>query len=186
MFTNNYYKAVLPSKLLNRSYQFSDIEPAWAAMSEHIYGSSVYCSENIENLLKQRLSKFAYGTGNVGTGYCFGSGNTPATVNDTTLSGDFIDTSSYNVSVSVNKDNSTQYMTNFETLYTITNISSEDITIGEVALCYYMQGRKTSNASMCYCPWIIERTALETPITIPAGGVGQVTYTICVNHSPTA
>ena len=28
----------------------------------------------------------------------------------------------------------------------------------------------------------VERTVLETPVTIPAGGVGQVTYTIRMNY----
>lgn len=59
---------------------------------------------------------------------------------------------------------------------TITNNNETDITIGEVGIVY----QTGSSYSVLF-----ERTVLESPITIPAGGVGQVTYTIRMNY-PTA
>ena len=58
---------------------------------------------------------------------------------------------------------------------TITNNNATDITIGEVGIVY--QGSNTAA--------LLERTVLDSPITIPAGGVSQITYTIRMNY-PTA
>lgn len=60
-------------------------------------------------------------------------------------------------------------------IYTITNGTSEDVTISEIGYIaqYYSGG--------CYHNALLDHTLLEEPVTIPAGGVGQVTYTITFN-----
>ena len=65
-------------------------------------------------------------------------------------------------------------------LYTITNTGSSAFTIGELGLIAATYTNVSTN-SKC----LVERTVLDTPVTIPAGGIGQVEYTITFNY-PTA
>lgn len=60
-------------------------------------------------------------------------------------------------------------------IYTITNGTSEDVTISEIGyIAQYYSGGYYHHA-------LLDHTLLEEPVTIPAGGVGQVTYTITFN-----
>ena len=109
----------------------------------------------------------------------FGTGNALPTINDYKLSGEIIKgLSSSNVTTTqvfehvgdVNK---------LVTTYTISNTTSSDIIIGEIGIMntirvYYQK----SNSYDVYVPILLERTALDEPITIPAGGIGRVTYTL--------
>jgi hypothetical protein len=70
-------------------------------------------------------------------------------------------------------------------VYTISNTTGADITIGEVALAFTTYYRDSSNYYHFF-PTLYERTALEQPVTIPAGNVGQVTYTIRIAVPMTA
>lgn len=116
---------------------------------------------------------------NGGYGVVFGSGSTPPTIDDYTLSGDVITgiTVSYTTENSVSDDYTSA---TYSKTYTITNNNSEAITIGEIALvgeeCW--QSQYSSNTRYYHGFILYERTVLEEPIVIPAGGVGQVTYTI--------
>ena len=104
----------------------------------------------------------------------FGTGDTPPTINDYNLSGYFI-TGLVATQVTTNLINSDSL--SISTLYTLTNTSAEAVTIKEVGLgqsfCY-------SGNSKNSC--LVDRTVLDTPVTIPAGGVGQVEYTITFNY----
>ena len=60
-------------------------------------------------------------------------------------------------------------------IYTITNGTSEDMTIAEIG--YIVQ----AYADGYYHNALLEHTVLDEPVTIPPGGVGQVTYTITFN-----
>ena len=61
--------------------------------------------------------------------------------------------------------------------YTITNNGSEAVTIAEVAImARILTDANGSNAAATLQLW--ERTVLDYPVTIPAGGIGQVTYTV--------
>jgi hypothetical protein len=107
-------------------------------------------------------------------GYCyagtwFGSGTTPPTRDDFSLENIITEgvTISHPSAVSVTEtDDYVEYSVTFGVTAT------ETVTISEVGL--FM-----SNYVM------VERTVLETPITIPAGQSKQVTYTIRMNY-PTA
>lgn len=104
--------------------------------------------------------------GSIQTGYTnkggvvFGEGTEPPTYEDYKLSGTPI--TGINATVTNNNKNEA---TELEYVYTITNGNSEAITIAEI-------GIVTSGY------YLLERSLLDTPITIPAGGIGQVTYRI--------
>lgn len=111
-----------------------------------------------------------------------GTGTTPPAFDDYGLSGSIIKTISSAVtstSKTVEEDGIT-----ISTTWTVTNTSDEAITIGEIAFWGGYNGSSNVNSSsaskMC-----IERTVLEEPLTIEAGGVGQLTYTIRLKY-PTA
>ena len=178
MFTKNFYNAYVPIQLTNTSIPIAHVVPI-ADFSSYNTNTSVICNDAFDALMKDRVVDFAVDSTSADVnGLCFGTGNTPATIDDTTLSGDFIAPSNYTWSYTVTHNNDVKGATEFEAIYTITNTSGNDMTIGEVALCCYVSGRLSSGGSLKYCPFVIERTAFETPITIPAGGVGQVTYTL--------
>lgn len=92
----------------------------------------------------------------------FGDGNTPPTVDDYQLSGSHFTTCSANVSISFDSDSNS-----FAALYTLTNTGTEEFVVREVGVFYYSG--------------MVVREVLDSPVTIPAGGVGQVTLTIKVN-----
>lgn len=114
-------------------------------------------------------------------GVSFGTGNTPPSFDDYALSGDAVTSVSFTLMRQCEVDDNGCTLT---CVYTITNTGSEDVTIGEVGIWgrydyYYSSGNRRAVYPL------IERTVLDTPVTIPAGGVGQVTYTIRMNY-PTA
>ena len=106
------------------------------------------------------------------SGVVVGSGTTPPTAQDYKLENQ-ITTVSGNVAYNTTQDADG---VTINSIITVTNTADTDITIGEVGLYVNTSGNWT---------WMAERTVLETPVTIPAGGVGQVTYTIRMNY-PTA
>jgi hypothetical protein len=113
-------------------------------------------------------------------GVIFGNGTTPPTRDDYCLSGDVISTvtSTANGGFTTDADGATGTYT-----YTLTNTGTADITIGEVGL--IAGGHSTSSRTAPDYKCLLERSVLDEPVTIPAGGVGQVTYTIRMNY-PTA
>ena len=115
-----------------------------------------------------------------GFGTFFGSGNTAPTIDDYKLSGSVIQniTYSYVLNNSFNEDGSAGEAS---VTYTITNNNEHEITIGEIGL-FCEAYWSTAYNKYTHFFFMLERTALETPITIPAGGVGQVTYTIRMNY----
>lgn len=135
----------------------------------------------IKTLLSSFLSALYTSESSSATcGVAFGTGNTDPTVDDYKLSGNFISgISSSNVlyDVSVERGEGETIIT---AIYTITNTTGADITIGEIALVGRAGGRNSSNFSSTFRNFLIERTALETPVTIPATKIGQVTYKITI------
>ncbi len=93
----------------------------------------------------------------------FGTGNTAPALEDYQLSGELVTKAS--LSSSSNQGDS---VTRVSRVYKVTNSGTEDLTIGEVGIRYMLDGEYV----------LIERTALETPVTIAPGGVGNVTYTL--------
>jgi hypothetical protein len=106
-------------------------------------------------------------------GIVFGTGSAEPTFDDYRLSGDLITTISSSASVTATLDDDG---CTFVGTYTLTNTGSDGITVKEIGLLM------SNNSGPVM---LIERTVLDEPVTIPAGGVGQVTYTIRFNY-PTA
>lgn len=112
--------------------------------------------------------KTAIATGSSANGVFFGTGDATPTVDDYTLAGDVISGISITASKnSVGKELDAGYA-ELTTVYGISNNNTEEVTVREIALAYY--------------GCILDRTVLDTPVTIPAGGIGQVTYTIRMNY----
>lgn len=121
-----------------------------------------------------RYSSVIWDTNN--SGILLGKGTTKATIDDVRLDSQI--TTGLSVSVSTSVDD------NYDRVLSllVTNNSSEPITIGEIGMQGWVYtGNNTTSSAYC----LVERTVLDNPVTIPAGGIGQVTYTIRFNY-PTA
>lgn len=114
-------------------------------------------------------------------GVVFGTGNVAPTIDDYKLSGELVtglNTSNVTFVTTDTYENGRRTRT---VVYTISNTADADITIGEVGLVGFIRGASSSSSSYTYNNQVLlERTALEEPVTIPAGGVGRVTYSITV------
>ena len=106
-------------------------------------------------------------------GILIGSGATPPTLDDYRLEAQI--TSGMTASNSRGFDeNGNPY-----TIITLTNASDKAITVREIGVVgsgYYNAGSSGSKNVL------LDRTILESPITIEPGGVGQITYTIRMNY----
>ena len=104
-------------------------------------------------------------------GVIFGKGTTQPTINDYKLSGSIVNVSaSSNVALEAT-DN--EFI--LKSTHVIHNTSDSEITISEVGL---IASLGSYNNSDYKC--LLEHTLLDTPVTIPAGDVGKITYTITI------
>jgi hypothetical protein len=102
-----------------------------------------------------------------GAGIVFGDGTSEPSLDDYMLKGNyFAGTGNVDFSYSFDDTGIT-----YTAVCTLTNNTSEDFTVSEV-------GVQSGNSPTTV---LIERTLLDEPITIPAGGIGVVTYTIKLN-----
>ena len=112
-----------------------------------------------------------------GTGVSFGTGTTPATASDYALENilDSVKISVANSSaVSFSQgDTYDEYIVTFG----ITNKTAAAITISEVGLTAAPYCDSSTNHYA-----LVDRTVLDTPVTIPAGQSKQITYTIRFNY----
>ena len=112
------------------------------------------------------------------TGVSFGTGTTPATASDYVLES-ILDYNKINVStpssISFSRyDTYEEYTVTFG----VTNKTADAITISEMGLTampYF-----TNSGGNYYA--LVDRTVLDTPVTIPAGQSKQITYTIRFNY----
>lgn len=128
-------------------------------------GANIYPSLGFKNIGKALTS-------NAGEGVLFGDGNTTPTYDDYYLSGNIV--TGFKSTSNVTSETDENGGVTLTSVFTITNNGSEDITIKEV--CYF--GYYGSGATQ-RC--MLDRTVLDSPVTIPTGGVGQVTYSITIN-----
>ena len=111
--------------------------------------------------------------GTYSSGVMFGTNSTPPTFEDYTINNTGVTvTGTIAKTVNINDNGSVTAVLNC----TLTNTGETEITISEVGL----KASFTNTGSVLF-----DRTVLDTPVTIPAGGVGQVEYTITFNL-PTA
>lgn len=170
MFTKNWY-AILANFAVGTSSTslFKGVNTSGSETALSNYSST---NANASLILYNTLSKPRIASIS-DVGVYFGTGNTAPTPDDYCLSGNVLSsglTANYTISGSSDDDGLT-----VTALYTLINGGSSEVTVGEIAML-------ASNNSKYF---VIERTALEVPITIPPTGVGQVTYTIRIPY-PTA
>jgi hypothetical protein len=101
-----------------------------------------------------------------------GTGTSEVSFDDTWLSGDIISTIN---STAQHSSEITDKYCKLTTVYTITNTSSDEISIGEIGFV-----GEAPNST-----FLMDRTVLNNPLVIESGGVGQLTYEITFNY-PTA
>lgn len=110
--------------------------------------------------------------GDVYYGVCFGSGTTPATEDDYCMEGDLFTNYTYSQTYEYGNGSVTYK-------YTLTNNGDEPFTIGEIGIVTNVTSAVAGNTTGYRSMVLLERTVLESPITIPAnGGVGQIAYTL--------
>lgn len=103
----------------------------------------------------------------------FGNGTTPATINDYKLE------SPIDSGIAVaNPSSTTNEQTDDYILWTVTFgvKASVETTISEIGLI------SKAHLTNGYAETLVDRTVLDTPITIPAGQSKQITYTIRFNY----
>ena len=181
MVLNNYYR-LLAAAL--RSNSTSWINGGTAECPIGIDGAAItrFIPSKIHNCLSLLLEASTIGnaynsTNGRATAVIFGNGSTPPTANDYKFAGSVI--SNLNVLVSPLDLTAQNNVITQKRIFTITNNNANAITISEVGItCNIFQYTQDAR-------FIVERTVLDTPVTIPAGGIGQVEYTITCNY-PTA
>ena len=113
-------------------------------------------------------------------GVSFGTGTTPADISDYYLES-ILD--SEKISVATPSAVSFSQFDIYEehsVTFGITNKTAEAITISEVGLAA-VPHHSSSNTGVRKCV-LVDRTVLDTPVTIPAGQSKQITYTIRFNY----
>ena len=119
-----------------------------------------------------------WSSGITANGVSFGTGTTPATSSDYWLESAL---GSTQISVSTPSAVSFSQFDTYEeysVTFGITNKTAEAITISEVGL----TALTNMGTSEDYCYVLVDRTVLDTPVTIPAGQSKQITYTIRFNY----
>lgn len=158
MLTNNYYailansyaKSTTKMQLTNSAgAKFTQYEDEWAELN---FGSAD--ASTIPNIF-------------------FGTGTTPPTRDDYTLSGTKIE--------GLTRQNMIGYYEMLDDGIKITkslfmnNTGTEDVTVGEIA---WVTSMISYSMTYGYDDILLDRTLLEEPITIPAGGTAQINYSI--------
>ena len=179
MFTNNWYKTLAAAITKNSAKNFVNINGVEAGLYSGNSKSNISLGSDTGSSEAAYIGRLVQTYNGYG-GVRLGTGDTPATVNDYKLSGTLI--TGYSFTAEVKTQNSAE-SDKITATYTITNTSSSEITIKEVGIVAKM-ANTTSGAQIQHMG-LLERTVLDTPVTIPAGGIGQVVYTITFNY-PTA
>lgn len=186
MFTRNWYIATVgQSAYTTDTYSVdktvfknlrtpSNAAPSLFSNTASSLMTTIYCPKECWGVANMRGLRTTYATYG---GAVLGTGTTPPSLDDYRLSGDMITDFNYTSTVSIEEvDGGVEYTA----VYTITNAGADEFTIGEIGLFGTTYGSSSASYAV-----LIERTVLDEPVTIPAGGVGQVTYTIRMEY-PTA
>lgn len=145
--------------------------PAFAmTLSKEVYSGNNISADGLSASVSSSLAQNAF--------VYFGKGTTPATLDDYKLESRI--TSGMTINEQSIISSLVDNVVTKKASYILKNTSSSDITIGEIGIyrpIFYGTG------SVTY--FLLERTVLDEPITIPSGGTGTVTYTIKI-QVPTA
>lgn len=180
MFTKNFYKLLhghMYSGVNDVGTIFSGTEQTMSLNNTQIRlngdGTITGCTRLDTMVTNQMLTGSASSTNaKPYIGVILGNGNILPNINDYSLSGTQITNFAYNVALSL--ENMEDGGRRIVGVYTITNNNSESITISEIGLTALMY----KGSGSTYWPVLIERTVLDTPVTIEPQAVGQVKYII--------
>ena len=103
-------------------------------------------------------------------GVVFGNGDTPVTMDDYKLAGSIVTGCTVTLA---NGSSCADDGVTIEKTFSVSNTGNADITIKEVGIVHAFYYSSTA-----YKYALVERTVLDSPVTIPAGGFGQVIYRI--------
>ena len=167
MLTNNFYSALAQNMI--GTLKSKSIKTVSGSLGQTNNAAGTFLPFFISGgSYKVDLSKARDNYNNSEGGVVFGDGDTPATAEDYKLAGNIITgfTTSVNLASSINNG-----VAQIVATYNIS--ASSEVTIKEIAA-FASAGAKGA--------YIVDRTVLDTPVTIPAGGIGQVVYTITFNY----
>ena len=169
MLTKNFYQ-VLHTALLNKTAIVTTSHGAEKTLTR---GDAITSSAwNLFNAMTYRSTSSQESF----PGVFFGTNATPATASDYDL-GSIILSSNMSVIVPTEVSfNVTNEYQEYTATYGVRNKTEEAISIAEIGL-FAGVG---SSSSMSRC--LVDRTVLDTPVTIPAGQSKQITYTIRFNY----
>lgn len=175
MLLRNYYKACAYT---NFGSNIADLKPLAldGNVSAFSYLRDDFASPSAQYPYMGRVNVGSLNYNN--TGIILGSGTTPATLDDYRLENRIV-AANLTTSVDLTKsaDENGAYIS---ALITITNTTDEAVTVAECGL--HTGGASGSTGSAEKNFYLLDRTVLETPITIEPDGVGQITYTIRMNY----
>ncbi len=176
MFTNNWYKTLASAITKNSAKNFVNVNGEEKGLDSNNSRGNISLNDSTggaEHAYIGRLVQTYNGYG----GVRLGTGDAPATSDDYNFSGTLI--TGYSFTAVVKTQNSAE-SDKITAIYTITNTSSSEITIKEIGIVAKMSS--STGAAQKRDMGLLERTVLDTPVTIPAGGVGQVEYTITFKY----
>ena len=164
MLTRNYYNQ-LYSHLCSQIITGGLKDCNGNTYNTYVYGSGRFSDNSWVNFLSRCSSvNGSYGT----LTFVVGSGNTPATLDDYKLE------SIISAVGSVTPSDAVDEAGNYMKLFTVKNIGTEPFTVAECGItapAYRNQYGEIANV-------LVDRTVLEKPITVPAGGVCIITYKV--------
>lgn len=173
MFTNNYYKALATQLTggagLTFTYHDGTSKDLVVSTNSTHFNYFVKGGMGFGSLSNVKTSQI-----NNESAVIFGNGTAKPTLDDYKLAGNIISGISTTATKNTEKVDGGAVIT---MLYNITNTSSSDITISEIG---YFGTVNTATTTTFVA--LLDRTVLDTPVTIPVGGIGQVTYTIRMNY----
>ena len=171
MLTRNWYSAIAQMMTWTKGAEFTSYKgvKGVSELSSNYVMPSINGAYNGASVMKNLYTTIKSSN----RGVVMGDGGTPPTVDDYTLAGTVFETFSYSSAASSEFD---ENGASYTVLFTITNTGESDFTVRELGL-FAPASIGGAGTAVMY-----DRTVLESPITIPAGGVGQVTYTIRMNY----
>lgn len=140
-------------------------------------GTVYYITPSFSNCFPSNTSYY-FTTSRDSTGIQLGTGSTPSTEDDYTL--ESIITGGLNASSAITHcdvDSSGNPFLDLD--LTVTNTSSNDITVREIGYCQTIQCTTTKGGtSYTGRSFLLDRTVLSNPVTIPAGQYAVIRYTL--------
>ena len=184
MFTRNWYNLLKAQCYGYGASTITVVDPT--GKTELVYVTEGVTGATPGNAFPQYYKSTYISPGKIGdiasttTYVYFGSGATPATVDDYCLENPYTDDAVVSVLTS---DGSRVIQDNIVTLrfvYALKNLSNDPIVVSEIGLTStYKTSGSSSTASLCAC--FVDRTVLDEPVTIAPGATEQVTYTMVYN-----